>query len=74
MQYASTYSPSVSPEAIALEDAAYEAGVLWAMQGNKAVPREIKVSGHWVHPQRGHGAAADFRNGFRVWRKNNATR
>jgi hypothetical protein len=74
MQYASTYSPSQSTESIALEDAAYKAGVLWAMQGNKAVPKEAQVLGQWIHPRRGFGAAVDFRNGFREWIKNNGTR
>jgi hypothetical protein len=68
-QYASRVSPSQSAESIALEDAAYEAGVLWAMQGNKAVPKEAQVLGQWIHPRRGFGAAVDFRNGFRAWGK-----
>jgi protein gp37 len=74
MQYASTYGPSYSAEASSLEDAAYEAGVKWAIAGHKAVPREIQVNGQWIHPLRGHGAAVDFRLGFKVWKENNGKR
>jgi hypothetical protein len=65
MQYASTYSPSISKDADGLADLAYEAGVEWFLSGNKVVPMSCQVNGQWIHPRRGHGASVDFRNGFR---------